>query len=56
MSTLICTKYVINEPSLIPWYHLPLPTPPLLLQIPQARHCDAAASFVVPESIFEASH
>ena len=56
MSTLRCIKCVINKPSSSPWDHLLLPTPLLLSPIPQACHRDAAASIVVPESIFEANH
>ena len=56
MSTLRCTKYVIKEPLTSPHDHLLIPEPLQLFPIPQARHCDAAASVVVPESIFEASH
>ena len=56
MSTLRCKKRVIKEPSLSPRDHLPLPTPPTLLPINQARHCDTAASVFFPESSFEARH
>ena len=37
--------------SSIPRDHLPLPTPPSWLPIPKARHCDTAATAVVPESM-----
>ena len=56
MSTLRCTKCAINEPWLSPQAHLPLPTPPSLSPIPQARHCNAAAFVVVPELIITSSH
>ena len=56
MSTLRCKKCVIKEPSSSTQAHLSLSTPPSMLPITQARHRDAAASVVVPELIFEASH
>ena len=56
MYTLRCKKCVIKEPSLIPWAHLPLTTPLLLLPIPQAHNYNAASSIIAPESSFEASH
>ena len=51
-----CKKCMIKEPLSSPRDHLPLPTPPSLSPIPQARHRDAAASAVFPESSFEDSH
>ena len=56
MSTLRCPKFVIKEQSSSLWDHIPLPTPPPLSPIPQACHHNAAASAVVPELSFGASH
>ena len=56
MSTLICTKCVINEPLSSTQAHLLLLTPSSLLSIPQACHHDVASSVVIPELSFEAIH
>ena len=39
-----------------PRAHLPLPTPLSWLPFPIARHCDAAATVVVPESLVPWTH
>ena len=40
----------------IPWDSLPLSTPPSWWPIPTARHCEAAASVVVPKFLISQTH